>query len=166
MELVVATLADINAKPKRTGADHDGYVPYWGYRGPRLSDLSGARPVDAEMLVESLRRVKSAPEIACIQLSCDWAARGHRRMQGAIRTGKTEMECYVPAATETLFEMVTEMPGWRACSWLASSASRVRSAITSATRSGSRATRRLSSTAVMTPCSSPGWCSPSSRACT
>jgi Xaa-Pro aminopeptidase len=113
MELVAANLVDINAKPKRTGADHDGYVPYWGYRGPRLSDLTGARPVDAEMLVESLRRVKSATEIACIQLSCDWASRAHRRMQGAIRTGKTEMECYVPAATETLFEMVAEMPGWR-----------------------------------------------------
>jgi Xaa-Pro dipeptidase len=113
MELVAANLADINAKPKRTGADHDGYVPYWGYRGPRLSDLTGARPLDAEMLVESLRRVKSATEIACIQLSCDWAARAHRRMQGGIRTGKTEMECYVPAATETLFEMVAEMPGWR-----------------------------------------------------
>jgi Xaa-Pro aminopeptidase len=34
-------------------------------------------------------------------------------MQGAIATGKTEMECYAPAATETLFEMVAEMPGWR-----------------------------------------------------
>ena len=113
MELVAGNLAEINARPKRTGADHDGYVPYWGYRGPRLSDLNGARPLDAEMLVESLRRVKSATEIACIQLSCDWAARGHRRMQNAIRTGKTEMECYMPAATETLFEMVAEMPGWR-----------------------------------------------------
>src|SRR5207237_6434896 len=43
----------------------------------------------------------------------DWAARAHRRMQGAIATGKTEMECYMPASTETLFEMVHEMPGWR-----------------------------------------------------
>src|SRR6195256_763751 len=113
MELVATKLAEINAKPRRTGADHDGYVPYWGYRGPRLSDLSGERPVDAEMLVESLRRVKSATEIACIQLSCDWAGRAHRRMQDAIKTGKTEMECYAPAATETLFEMLAEMPGWR-----------------------------------------------------
>ncbi len=113
MELVTTKLAEINAKPRRTGADHDGYAPYWGYRGPRLSDLTGERPVDAEMLVESLRRVKSATELACIQLSCDWAARAHRRMQAAIVTGKTEMECYAPAATETLFEMVAEMPGWR-----------------------------------------------------
>ena len=113
MELVATKLAEINAKPRRTGADHDGYVPYWGYRGPRLSDLSGERPVDAEMLVESLRRVKSATELACIQLSCDWASRAHHRMQAAIKTGQTEMECYAPAATQTLFEMVAEMPGWR-----------------------------------------------------
>ncbi|TMD30015.1 MAG: aminopeptidase P family protein [Chloroflexi bacterium] len=113
MELVASKLAEINAKARRTGADHDGYVPYWGYRGPRLSDLSGERPIDAEMLIESLRRVKSETELACIQLSCDWAARAHHRMQAAIKTGQTEMECYAPAATQTLFEMVAEMPGWR-----------------------------------------------------
>jgi Xaa-Pro dipeptidase len=113
MERVGMALADINARPNRTGADHDGCIPYWGYRGPRLSDLTGDRPIDAEMLIESLRRVKSPAEISCIQLSCDWAARAHKRMQAAIETGKTEMECYLPSATETLFEMVREMPGWR-----------------------------------------------------
>jgi Xaa-Pro aminopeptidase len=65
------------------------------------------------MLIESLRRVKSPAEIACIQLSSDWAARAHRRMQDAIEIGKTEMECYMPCAAETLYEMVREMPGWR-----------------------------------------------------
>jgi Xaa-Pro aminopeptidase len=113
MERVAAVLTEMGAKPRRTGADHDGFVPYWGYRGPLLSDLTGERPVDAEMLIESLRRVKSAAEIACIQLSCDWAARAHRRMQDAIQVGKTEMECYMPCAAETLYEMVHEMPGWR-----------------------------------------------------
>lgn len=112
MERVAATLTEIKARPRRTGADHDGCVPYWGYRGPRLSDLTGMRPIDAEMLVEALRRVKSPAEISCIQLSCDWAVRAHRRMQAAIKTGKTEMECYIPPAAETLFEMVREMPGW------------------------------------------------------
>ena len=43
MERVAAELTEIGAKPKRTGADHDGFVPYWGYRGPRLSDLIGDR---------------------------------------------------------------------------------------------------------------------------
>ena len=113
MERVAKELAEMGARPTRTGADHDGFVPYWGYRGPRLSDLIGERPVDAEMLIESLRRVKSAAEIACIQLSCDWAARAHKRMQAAIEIGKTEMECYMPSAAETLHEMVHEMPGWR-----------------------------------------------------
>jgi len=113
MSMVAEVLAEMNARPQRTGADHDGYVPFWGYRGPRLSDLMGAEPVDAELIVEALRRVKSETELACIQLACDWAVRGHRRMQAAIEVGKTEIECYTPPATETLFEMVREMPGWR-----------------------------------------------------
>jgi Xaa-Pro dipeptidase len=113
METVADVLVEMNARPDRTGADHDGYVPYWGYRGPRLSDLTGVEPLDAELIVESLRRVKSPSELECIQLACDWAVRAHRRMQAAITVGKTEMECYTPPATETLFEMVREMPGWR-----------------------------------------------------
>jgi len=113
METVADVLAEVQARPHRTGADHDGYVPYWGYRGPTLSDLTGVGPRDSELIIESLRRVKSTAELDCIQLACDWAVRGHRRMQGAIKTGKTEMECYTPPATETLFEMVHEMPGWR-----------------------------------------------------
>jgi Xaa-Pro aminopeptidase len=113
MEAVADVLSELSARADRTGADHDGYVPYWGYRGPRLSDLTGVEPLDSELIIESLRRVKSATELECIQLSCDWAARAHRRMQGSIQVGKTEMECYAPAANETLFEMVHEMPGWR-----------------------------------------------------
>ena len=113
MERVSAILTEIGAKPGRTGADHDGYVPYWGYRGPRLSELIGQPAFDAELIIESLRRVKSSTEIACIQLSCDWAVRAHHRMQSAVKIGKTEMECYAPGVTETLEEMLREMPGWR-----------------------------------------------------
>jgi Xaa-Pro aminopeptidase len=113
MERLAAILTEINARPKRTGADHDGYVPYWGYRGPRLSELTGETPFDAEPIIESLRSVKSATELACIQLSCDWAVRAHHRMQAAITTGKTEMECYAPGVIETMEEMLREMPGWR-----------------------------------------------------
>ena len=113
METVADVLSEMQARPQHTGADHDGYVPYWGYRGPRLSDMTGVEPLDSELIVESLRRVKSKAELDCIQLACDWAVRGHRRMQAAIQTGKTEMECYTPPATETLFEMVHEMPDWR-----------------------------------------------------
>ena len=113
MEYVRRALLDINAAPARTAADHDGQVPFWGYRGPRLSDLTGHPVADGELLVEELRRVKSAAELRCIEVACDWAVRGHRRMQDAIRPGRTEMESYAPAELETLREMVAEMPGWR-----------------------------------------------------
>ena len=114
MERVGVALAEVGVQPSRVGADHDGAVPRQGYRGPSLGDITGKPPIDAEMLVESLRRVKSPAELECIQLSCDWAVRAHRRMQDAIATGKTEMESYAPAEVETLREMVAEMPGWSA----------------------------------------------------
>ncbi len=112
MDRVGVALAEVGAQPGRIGADHDGVVPYWGYRGPSLSDVTGRPPVDAESLVESLRRVKSQAELECIQLSCDWAARAHRCMQATITVGKTEMECYAASQVETLAQMVREMPGW------------------------------------------------------
>ncbi len=113
MHRVAQVLRLMGAHPRRIGADHDGVVPLWGYRGPRLSEVTGARPADAELLIEALRRVKSPAELACIQASCDWAARAHRRMQDSVRTGVTEMECYGPAALETLRELIREVPGWR-----------------------------------------------------
>jgi Xaa-Pro aminopeptidase len=113
LEHLADALRGLGASPQRLASDHDGCVPYWGYRGPRLSDLTGEVPADGEMLVEALRRVKSPTELDCIQRSCDWANRAHRRMQEAIRVGQTEMECYTPASVQTLREMVAEMPGWR-----------------------------------------------------
>ena len=111
MQTVKDALSQLRAR--RVAADHDGYIEYWGYRGPRLSDLLGQRPADGEMLIESLRRVKSAAELECMQVSADWAARAHHAMQAAIRPGKTEMECYEEPAARTLQEMIAEMPGWR-----------------------------------------------------
>ncbi len=113
MQWVLGALASFRAAPARTAADHDGAIEYWGYRGPRLSDLLGTRPADGEMLVETLRRVKSPREVECMAWSSDRAGRAHRRMQDAIETGKTEMECYEPAAAASLREVIAETPGWR-----------------------------------------------------
>ncbi|HEX6487454.1 MAG TPA: Xaa-Pro peptidase family protein [Candidatus Dormibacteraeota bacterium] len=111
IELVAKAVRKL--EPRRIAADHDGVVPRWGYRGALLSDALGRPVADGELLVEELRRVKSPEELACIEKSCEWAVRAHRRMQDAIRTGQTEMESYAPAEMETLREMVAEMPGWR-----------------------------------------------------
>ena len=111
MQTVKQALAQISAR--RVAADHDGYIEYWGYRGPRLTEVLGSRPADGEMLIESLRRVKSKAELECLQVSADWAGVAHHEMQAAIRPGRTEMECYGEPATRTLQRTIAEMPGWR-----------------------------------------------------
>src|SRR5207245_1744646 len=72
LETVARALDGIHANRDRLAADMDGYQPHWGYRGPRLTSLLGAVPKDGEMLVESLRRVKSAAEIA--RPATSWSA--------------------------------------------------------------------------------------------
>ncbi len=107
------SVREVLSGARRVGADHDGAIEFWGYRGPRLSSLLGADVIDAEMLIESLRRVKSPAEIECMRFSADWSGRAHRRMQDAIQAGRTEMECYGPAASEALRELIREVPGYR-----------------------------------------------------
>ena len=107
------SVLDVLGRRRRLAADHDGAIESGGYRGPRLSDLLEAPPVDGELLVESLRRVKSVREVECLAFSSDWAGRAHRRMQDAIRPGQTEMECYEPAAAASLHELIEAVPGWR-----------------------------------------------------
>src|SRR5213079_1226257 len=36
MQRLGVALAEVSAQPERVGADHDGFLPYWGYRGPGL----------------------------------------------------------------------------------------------------------------------------------
>src|SRR2546429_6544806 len=96
METVAEVLAEMNARAHRTGADHDGYVPYWGYRGPRLGDLIGAAPVDAEMIIESLRRGKTQNKLHRIPPNRDRGGGGNRGLQRAIEVGQKGMERYRP----------------------------------------------------------------------
>ena len=45
MHRVVEVLRSEGVDRGRVGADNDGVVPHWGYRGPRLSDLLEVPPV-------------------------------------------------------------------------------------------------------------------------
>src|SRR5256885_7195795 len=83
MQRVAHVLRSLGAQPRRIGADHDGVVPHWGYRGPRLSEVTGSRPTDVEPLIEALRRVQSPAERARIPLSPDRAARAPPRGRDA-----------------------------------------------------------------------------------
>src|SRR5690606_5465223 len=70
--------------------DGDGYAKVMGYRGPKLTDLTGADFVTLDDVIEDAMMVKSPAEVALIRESAYWAGRAHRVLQDGTRVGCTE----------------------------------------------------------------------------
>jgi Xaa-Pro dipeptidase len=88
------------------GADQDGYPGILGYRGPSLSEVTGAAVSPVAELIESMMARKSATEIALIRESGRWCAHAHRQLQEYTRPGVTEAEASLRAGHETTLAML------------------------------------------------------------
>ena len=90
----------------RIGADQDGYPWILGYRGPTLSELSGATVVRIVEQIERQLAIKSAAEVALIRESVRWGNLAHRLLQRYTRAGVTETEVSQRASDEATFAML------------------------------------------------------------
>ena len=90
----------------KIGADQDGYPWILGYRGPTLSELSGATVVRVAAEIEEQMAIKSAAEIALIRESVRWGNLAHRLLQRYTRSGVTETEVSQRASAEATFAML------------------------------------------------------------
>jgi Xaa-Pro aminopeptidase len=98
-------LADLGVAG-RIGADQDGYPWILGYRGPSLTELSGATVVRVAEGIEEQMAVKSPAEIALIRESVRWGNLAHRLLQRYTRPGVTETEVSQRASDEATFAML------------------------------------------------------------
>jgi Xaa-Pro dipeptidase len=90
----------------RVGADQDGYPWILGYRGPTLSELTGATVVRVADHIEEQMAVKSDAEVALIRESVRWGNLAHRLLQRYTRPGVTETEVAQRASAEATFAML------------------------------------------------------------
>jgi Xaa-Pro aminopeptidase len=88
------------------GADQDGYPWILGYRGPTLSELSGASVVRLVERLDAQMAVKSEAEIALIRESVRWGNLAHRLLQRYTEVGATETEVSQRASGEATFAML------------------------------------------------------------
>ena len=105
MSIFARLLADLGIR-NAIGADQDGYPGILGYKGPTLSDATGASVVPLGETIESMMAHKSASEIALIRESGRWCAHAHRLLQEFTRPGATETEASLRAGTETTLAML------------------------------------------------------------
>jgi len=99
------TLADMGLTGK-IGADQDGYPWILGYRGPTLSELSGATVVRIVEQLDAQLAVKSEAEIRLIRESVRWGNLAHRLLQRYTEVGVTETEVSQRASDEATFAML------------------------------------------------------------
>ncbi|GGO25367.1 M24 family metallopeptidase [Deinococcus humi] len=84
-------LSRLGVLGRRIAADVDGYEHRWGYRGPALGAVL-EQPVQADVaLIDNLRMVKSATEIALMTEACRWGDHAHRLMQNSLGVGAEEL---------------------------------------------------------------------------
>ena len=104
-EVLAATLRSLGLSGK-IGADQDGYPWILGYRGPALSELSGAAVVRIVEWAEEQMAIKSEAEVALIRESVRWGNLAHRLLQRYTRVGATETEVSQRASDEATRAML------------------------------------------------------------
>jgi len=122
-EIVLATTLAELGLTGTIGADQDGYPWILGYRGPTLSELSGATVVRVVERLEAQMAVKSEGEVTLIRESVRWGNLAHRLLQRYTRVGATETEVSQRASDEATFAMLDAIGElYRAQSFVASGA--------------------------------------------
>lgn len=108
---------------EQIGADHDGYPWILGYRGPSLSELTGAEIVNVRAAIEDQMAIKSEAEIALIRESARWGHLAHMLLQRYTRVGATETEVSTRASNDATSAMLDTIgPLYRAQSYFGSGA--------------------------------------------
>jgi Xaa-Pro dipeptidase len=105
MEALVDLLGALGVHD-RLGADVDGYPWMFGYRGPSLSERTGAAPAPVADLVEDQMMIKSDAELELLRESCKWGNLAHTLLQRYTRPGVSETEVENRASTEATYAML------------------------------------------------------------
>lgn len=107
MNVLAGKLQEMGYAKAHLGSDADGYGSPQGYKGPRLSEVLPEAKITVQRdLVERLRAVKSAEEIALIRESARWGNLAHALLQEYSLPGRTENEISMRASLEATTTMI------------------------------------------------------------
>lgn len=95
-------------------ADFNGYPQIFGYRGSKLSEITGCNHISINRFIEDQMMIKSQAEISLISESVKWANLAHMLLQRYTQPGLTETEVSLRASSEaTLFMLDAIGPIYR-----------------------------------------------------
>jgi Xaa-Pro aminopeptidase len=108
MHILARALDDMGLRGS-IGADGDGYPGILGYRGPALSEVTGATVAVLGPFVEDMMARKSEAEIELVRQSARWCEHAHRLLQEYSTPGATEAESSLRAGHEATLAMLAAL---------------------------------------------------------
>lgn len=103
---ILRTLLESMGIRDTIAADNDGYPWVFGYRGPTLTELTGARITNVRPFIEDQLMIKSPAEIEIIKISCVWGNLAHTLLQRYTVVGATETSVSQRATDEATRAML------------------------------------------------------------
>ncbi|HIE23416.1 MAG TPA: aminopeptidase P family protein [Candidatus Korarchaeota archaeon] len=85
---------------KRIGADSNGYLGKYGYKGPTLSEVIGRKVSLVPDIIDEMRLVKSEGEIELLKESAKWCTLALRYLQEYSLPGTSETEACLLASVD------------------------------------------------------------------
>jgi Xaa-Pro aminopeptidase len=108
MKLLAGALRELGVAGP-LAADQDGYPGILGYRGPPLSEVTGAPVTVLAAEIEAMLARKSDAELALIRESGRWCSVAHRLLQEYSKPGATEAEASLRAGHEATLQLLDEL---------------------------------------------------------
>ena len=104
MHILVGLLKDMGIN-QSIGGDGDGYPWIFGYRGPRLSEITDVTVTSVRGFIEDQMAIKSEAELNCLRESCKWGNLAHTLLQAYTQVGASETEVAQRATNEATLAM-------------------------------------------------------------
>ena len=98
---------------KKIGMEAASFSNYWGYEGPKLTDLleNKCKTELHPFLIRDLRKIKDEEELNLIRISAKYGDLAHRLLQEYTAEGKNEVEVSLQACIEASDQLFEDLKG-------------------------------------------------------
>jgi Xaa-Pro aminopeptidase len=99
---------------KKIGMESPSFSSYWGYSGPKLTELleNKAETELHSTLIQEMRKIKDEEELQLIKISAKYGDLAHRFLQEYTAEGKNEVDVSLQACIDASKRMLDELEGF------------------------------------------------------
>ena len=113
-KIFIEKLEERKVTNKKIGMESPTFSSYWGYEGPKLTDLleNKAKHELHSSLITEIRKIKDEEELRLIKISAKYGDLAHHLLQEYTAEGKNEVEVSLQACIDASKQMLDELEGF------------------------------------------------------